>query len=301
MRPDWPVSLPVNGVRLSMWRAAALYRLVTLTTALYLIFRWRHLYAHPWVAVTAGAGMIIITAAGGWLAVRGRAHRPAVVVTDVLLTVGLTLITIGAQTPRQLHGDMPTLTTFWAAGPALEAGIVFSAAGGVVAGLLQFMATVLVRGGYDGRTLGNGLLVVVAGGVTGYLAGLARNAEAELRRAATERAAVAERERLAREIHDGVLQILGLVHRTGANETGRWHELAEEAARQEAALRALMTVRYRVQPDGVIVWVPRMPSIGCYQDFDARTPAGRASAGDLLVALPGVLPRPPAGSARPSQ
>ena len=67
--------------------------------------------------------------------------------------------------------------------------------------------------------------------------------EHELAEAVAAQAALAERERLARSIHDGVLQVLGLVHRTGRDAGGRWAELATEAATQEAALRALITSR----------------------------------------------------------
>jgi signal transduction histidine kinase len=241
MRPDWPVPVPVTGVRLSLWRAATAYRVATLVAGSYLIVRWRHLYAHAAVAFGAGAGMVAVTAVVGWLAVRGRAHHPTVVGADVVATTTLTLLTIWAQTPHQRHGNMPTLTTLWAAGPALEAGIVFGAVGGAIAGLLQLGAAVVVRAGWDGRTVGSGLLLVVAGGVVGYVASLVRTAENELRVAATERAAVAERDRLARSIHDGVLQVLGLVQRAGQDATGHWSELAAEAGRQEAALRALVT------------------------------------------------------------
>lgn len=250
MRPDWPVTLPVEGVRLSLWRAATAYRGATLVAVLYLIVRWRHLYAHPGVAYATGAGMLAVTVAVGRLAIRGRAHHPTIVAADVAVTAGLTLLTIAAQTAPQRDGNMPTLTTLWAAGPALEAGIVFGAIGGVLAGLVQLASAVVVRSGYDGRTLASGLLLVVAGGVVGYVAALVRRAEDELRVAAAERAAVAERERLARSIHDGVLQVLGLVQRAGRQAEGDWVELAAEAGRQEAALRALVTSQPPAPEDG---------------------------------------------------
>ena len=101
----------ISGVRLSLWRAAAAFRVVTLAAALYLIGRWYELYAHPGWAVATGAGMTAVTAAIAWLAVTGRAHRWPVVAVDMALTAVLTLGTIPAQTAHQRHGDMPTLTT----------------------------------------------------------------------------------------------------------------------------------------------------------------------------------------------
>jgi signal transduction histidine kinase len=54
-------------------------------------------------------------------------------------------------------------------------------------------------------------------------------------------AAEAERTRLARPIHDGVLQVLALVQRHGAELGGRGEELAQLAGEQDVALRALIT------------------------------------------------------------
>lgn len=53
-------------------------------------------------------------------------------------------------------------------------------------------------------------------------------------------AAAAERDRLARPIHDGVLQVLALVQREGAGLGGSGAQLAALAAEQETALRNLL-------------------------------------------------------------
>ncbi len=243
VRAAWRVPLPVTGVLLSLWRAAALFRVVTLVVCLYLIVRWRDLYANAGVAYGTGAAMIAVTAIVCWLAVNGRAHRPTFVCADLAATVLLTLATIWAQTPVQRHGNMPTLTAIWAAGPVIEAAIVMLSLGGVIAGCIQLAAAMIVRSGYDGRTLTSGLLLVVTGGVTGYVTALTMRAERELAEAAAAQAAVAERERLARSIHDGVLQVLGLVHRAGRDAGGHWADLGTAAAEQETALRALLRSR----------------------------------------------------------
>ncbi|MDG4826934.1 ATP-binding protein [Asanoa sp. WMMD1127] len=54
-------------------------------------------------------------------------------------------------------------------------------------------------------------------------------------------AAAAERDRLARPIHDGVLQVLALVQRQGAQLGAGGSELAKLAGEQEVALRTLLT------------------------------------------------------------
>ncbi|HST49836.1 MacS family sensor histidine kinase [Jatrophihabitans sp.] len=230
-----------TGVLLSLWRAAAVFRIAALAFCGYLILRWRDLYAEPAVAFGVGAAMVLVTGAVVLVAWPGRAHRLGFVLADTIACAGLTILTRLAQQPSQYHGSMPTLTSIWAAGPAIEVGLLLGGAAGVLAGLLQLGASVLVREGYDGRTLANGVLLVLVGGVVGYLATAAVRAEQERAEAAAERARLAERDRLTRSIHDGVLQVLGLVHRRGAAAGGEWADLAREAAASEAALRALIT------------------------------------------------------------
>ncbi|PZS15771.1 MAG: hypothetical protein DLM57_11910 [Pseudonocardiales bacterium] len=243
MHADWKPVLPVVGVRLSLWRAVALFRVVTLFACLFLIVRWQPLYARPGVGLAVGAGMLLVTVGVCFLAVTGRAHRPAIVAVDLAATVALTSATIWVQTPSQRHGAMPTLTAIWAAGPVLEAAFLGTWVAGAVAACVQLAAAMFVRTGYDDRTLSSGLILIVAGAVTGYVATLTVRAEDELAIASTARSAVAERERLARSIHDGVLQVLGLVHRTGREAGGEWAALGAAAGEQETALRALITSR----------------------------------------------------------
>ncbi len=234
----------VDGVRLSLWRAASVYRAVTLAFCLYLIYvRWTDLYAHAAVAEVAGAAMAAVTVAMVWLGWTGRAHRLWLVVADAAATGALTLVTIWAQTGPQRHGGMTTLTTIWAAGPTLEAGIVAGWVAGLLAALVQAAFSVIVRAGYDGRTVYDAIILVVAGSIVGYVSSLAVRSEAQLEAAAGARSALLERERLSRTVHDGVLQILALVHRTGRDDPGEWGRLAREAGEQEAKLRGLIASR----------------------------------------------------------
>ena len=50
----------------------------------------------------------------------------------------------------------------------------------------------------------------------------------------------AERARLARAVHDGVLQVLALIQRRGRELGGESAELGRMAGEQESALRALI-------------------------------------------------------------
>jgi signal transduction histidine kinase len=91
------------------------------------------------------------------------------------------------------------------------------------------------------------VLLLVAGGAIGGL-GLAqlfaaRRAERKRTEQIRREAAAAERDRLARPIHDGVLQVLALVQRHGSEMGGPGPELAELAGAQEVALRNLLSGR----------------------------------------------------------
>jgi signal transduction histidine kinase len=90
----------------------------------------------------------------------------------------------------------------------------------------------------------SGVLLLAAAAAVGGLA-LAevlvrRRNDRKLTEAVRREAAEAERNRLARPIHDGVLQVLALMRRHGPEFGGRGAELAELAGAQEVALRALI-------------------------------------------------------------
>ncbi len=76
--------------------------------------------------------------------------------------------------------------------------------------------------------------------VVGYVSRLATTAERALQRATEIEAASRERERIARDIHDSVLQVLALVQRRGTEAGGEAAELGRLAGEQEAALRTLV-------------------------------------------------------------
>ena len=285
--------VPVTGARLSLWRAAALFRIVSLLFDLALIVKWQHRYAHPGAAWAVAVAMIAMTLWISRLAVLGRAHRWPVVVTDLVVTIGLTLASIAVQTRYDQHGHLATITTVWAAGPVIEASFLASSVGGVTFGLLQLGAALVVRHGYDVGTVSSGVLLIIVGGVCGVVARAVVRAEDELARAVAVQASLAERERLARSIHDGVLQVLGLVHRTGRGAGGRWEALATEAATQEAALRALISSRPVPTAMGVLDLSDELRALG-RDRVTVSTPgepilAAAATAREIIAAVRAAL------------
>jgi signal transduction histidine kinase len=109
-----------------------------------------------------------------------------------------------------------------------------------VTSALVGVANVIQRGGFSRDTVHNVLLVCIASIAIGYVVEVARTSERVLARALRIEAATRERERLARDIHDGVLQVLAMVQRRGAEIGGEAEALGRMAGEQEVALRALV-------------------------------------------------------------
>lgn len=85
------------------------------------------------------------------------------------------------------------------------------------------------------------MLLVLAGVVVGYAVEVFRAGRRDLATAVALKAATTERERLARGIHDSVLQVLAFVQRRGTELGGEAAELGRMAGEQEARLRALVS------------------------------------------------------------
>ncbi|GAB5016186.1 hypothetical protein MAHJHV63_48890 [Mycobacterium avium subsp. hominissuis] len=86
------------------------------------------------------------------------------------------------------------------------------------------------------------LIIEIALGLAiGMAATTARRAHEELQEASRLSATVAERERLSRHVHDGVIQVLALVAKRGHEIGGAASDLADLAGEQERALRRLVS------------------------------------------------------------
>jgi signal transduction histidine kinase len=133
------------------------------------------------------------------------------------------------------------VTATWLAGPVLAWAVQYGRRAGTIAAMvLSGCDIALVRGLAFTVALNGVVLLLLAGLVVGHLARLAAQVEAERQHVIEVEAAIRERERLARDIHDSVLQMLALVQRRGAEEGGAAAELGRLAGQQEAALRALV-------------------------------------------------------------
>jgi signal transduction histidine kinase len=150
----------------------------------------------------------------------------------------------------------------------------------VVAALAMGATDLAVRAHYDQASVTGAILMLLAAIAVGHLVRLAVGAEERLQRAVQIESATRERERLARDIHDSVLQVLALVKRRGADLGGEAGELARLAGEQEAALRALVTAPLAAPADD-------------HAEMDLMTLLGPYASTTVSIAAPaGAVPLP---------
>ncbi len=233
--------VPAVSVERPLWRALTAYRVLALA---YGVARYAqiagHYGQHPEVAWGYLGGLTAWTFAT--LRRVSSAERCTRVFLAADLSVSLTgvLLTPVADGHAAIVAGTSTLPGVWTAGSvlafAIKGGWRWAAPASAIVGVSNIVESGRVT---QGNTHSIVLLFFVATGI-GYVVEVARSSERALTRALRIEAATRERERLARDIHDGVLQVLAMVQRRGAEIGGAAAELGRLAGEQEVALRALM-------------------------------------------------------------
>ncbi|PRX47685.1 histidine kinase/DNA gyrase B/HSP90-like ATPase [Prauserella shujinwangii] len=233
-----------------LWWGTIVLRVITLLFAAGAVLVHRDGYEREWLAWTALGVMAAWTVGTSVCYSRPALRLAALVAVDVLLTCGLMLTSPFVLSAGQYAEAAPLVTTVWAAVPPLAAGARFGAVGGVVAGLVVAVSTGVARLEVNLDVARDGVLLTASGLLIGITATTARRSQATLARAMRAEAANAERERLARSIHDSVLQVLARVRRRGHDLGGEAAELARLAGEQEIALRSLVSTKPSVPVGG---------------------------------------------------
>lgn len=221
------------------WRGAIAIRVITLGYAIGVVVSHREMYERPWLAWTVLAIMIAWTVVTTVVYSQERLRRRWFFVVDVGLTFALMPLTRLTHTDQMLVEHAPLITTLWVCGALFACAVNFGTIGGLTSGVVLSVGTALANKRLDLVVLSDTVLLMLAGTVTGMCVAALTNAGAERAQAMRIEAATAERERLARSIHDGVLQVLAQIRRR-AHADPRLSDLADIAAEQEVALRALV-------------------------------------------------------------
>ncbi|MFY1686732.1 sensor histidine kinase [Plantactinospora sp. WMMB782] len=243
--------------------------------------RWRVPLASALTVVAAMALFIAYAATSG--------HPEKLAEQRSTIPASLILFVVAAAATAVVGATAPVLA------PRGALPVVLGPVAAVLAsgGLQTIQATYLRNGSPVGSYLNSvfhlntsaGLLLVAGAAIggLGFAQQIAtRRAERKHAEQIRRDAATAERERLARSIHDGVLQVLTLVQRHGSDLGGQGPQLATLAAEQETALRSLLTGATAPHPDGA---------------QDLRTGLAALASGTTEIAAPAepvLLPAPTA-------
>ena len=242
-------SRPALAVEDRLFRALAILRVVLLLNAVALNVYRADNFRHP----TAGAVTVALMAAWTVLVTRlysDPARRTAwLLAADLAVAVGLIL----ASPLVKGEGLRATIPGFWVMAAVLAWAIHWHWRGGLAAGVLVTAADLSVRTDVTQGNYGNIFLLLVVGPIVGFLCESLERMARERDDAQREAIASEERARLARAVHDGVLQVLALVQRRGAElapVSTDFAELGRLAGEQEAALRSLIRQQDRRETAG---------------------------------------------------
>ena len=223
----------------SMWRALAVLRFVTLAHAVIIDTRNWQEFSRPLTGWMVLSGVAVWTLIVTWAYDSPKRRRWWVLCLDFVIAVGALVVTPYVETVP-LRDTQATVASYWVIAPVLAWAIHKGWLAGALAAVLLEIPDILIRNDIDSTVLGNSFLLLMAGAVVGYLATLLRDTAAERAYLAGLAARTAERERLARAVHDGVLQVLSYVQRRAPELGPAGNELAQAAGEQEAKLRALV-------------------------------------------------------------
>ena len=228
------------GFETAVWRALAVFRGLGLLYAYAVYARRYDEYLHPvggWVVLgVMTAWTVVVTV----LYSRPAGRRWPVLWLDLAIAVAAVVLPRWLDDPSRIEAGAQTLPVVWAAAPVLAFAIRGSWPAGLGAAGVLAAADLVHRGVAHraDREQHRAARPVRCRGRLRRRPG--RRGEAALGRALAVSAAAAERERLSRDIHDGVLQVLALVGRRGRELGGEAAELGRLAAEQEQSLRALV-------------------------------------------------------------
>ncbi|MEX0428003.1 MacS family sensor histidine kinase [Nocardioides sp. DS6] len=271
-------SAAADAVESRLFRALAVLRLVVLANTVALSIHRADTFDRPVVGVLGVAAMIVWTGVAVWAYAEPRRRRFPLLAADLALAVGLLLLSPvakGADFTASLPG-------FWILGALFAWAIHERTVGGLVAGALLAAVDLVQRQHVGDSDYGNAFLLVIGGPIVGFMCGSLQSMAAERDAAERAAAAAAERARLARVVHDGVLQVLALVARRGREQGGEAAALGELAARHERELRGL------IRADGDATTAPQGVTVDLVSELTAL------ERGTVTVSTPGRVVRLPA-------
>lgn len=242
MRPTEPAAIAVED-RMYRWLAVLRFGLVANTVGLTI---YRGGFDHPVAGYLLVAALVVWTFLISWVYYAFSRRTTAWVVADLVVAV----VAVALTPAVKAAGFHSTVPGFWVIAAMFAWAIHWRFYGGLAAAVLLSADDIATRHYLSETTYGNLFLLLIGGPIVGLMVdSLLRSAA---RTAAAERAAAAalERTRLARAVHDGVLQALALVQRRASELGTDGVALARLARDQEQALRSLIRQQDAVESAG---------------------------------------------------
>lgn len=238
-------------------------------------------FEHP-VAGAVCVGVIVLwTGVAVWAYDAARRRTMRLLVAD--LAVALAMLLVSPLVKGE--GMQATVPGFWVMGALLAWAIHYRVSGGLLAAVCLSVADLAIRQDLTQSNYGNIFLLMVGGPVVGFMCESLQRMAAERDEAERAAAAAAERARLARAVHDGVLQVLALVQRRGRELGGDAAELGRLAGEQESVLRTLIRDQDSVTPAATVGSVDLAAAIGRLESWPGVTIAVPGAA----VEVPGTV------------
>jgi Family of unknown function (DUF5931) len=215
------------------WLAVLRFALAANTVV---VAAYRGGFDHPVAGALLVAAIVVWTCLVSWVYYSFRRRTTWWLVAD--LAVALAML---ALTPVVKGPDFSaTLPGYWVVAAMFAWAIHWRLYGGLVAAVLLSVDDVATRHHVSETAYGNLFLLLIGGPIVGLMVDSLLRSAARTAAAERDAAAAVERTRLARAVHDGVLQALALVQRRAPELGSDGVELARLAGEQEQALRSLI-------------------------------------------------------------
>ncbi|CAM3450849.1 MacS family sensor histidine kinase [Mycolicibacterium frederiksbergense] len=233
-----------------LWRAAQVFRLLSWGYAVYFQASKNAELDRPVLGWVLFGVLTVWTLACGVAYLQGFGRRRGWVLAEAAMVVALMASTLLVASEQWVLANQSWPTTLWATNAVVSAAILAGPVAGMGMGLAVMATAAALKGAIAVDLVRSPTILIElsVGLAIGMAANTARRAHAEVERAARLSAALAERERLSRHVHDGVMQVLAMVARRGREIGGETAQLAEAAGEQERALRRLLSA-VDVEPD----------------------------------------------------
>lgn len=209
--------------------------------------RWQEA-AHRGLLVAAMIWMVTWTALAALAYSRSATRRQAFLVADLVVAVALMALSAPILGTSVFASDYLALAAYWSICAPLAVAMAYGVVPGAIAGAVVGGVLVAVTPSLEPVLWSWVVVFALLGAGIGVLVDLLLASLGERDRAFAETASLAERERLNRIVHDGVLQVLALVEREGPGMGSRGVRLASLAREQESRLRVLLLDRTLDQP-----------------------------------------------------